>query len=148
LAQAHKNRSEDHPQNINLTQTPKNHPKQNKNPRPNRLLSRIYPVELKTTDIDRDLHNIHHHMQLTCQALLLEERFGYPVYDAKIIYYDELRKRLIMHKDIEITVDMKTTILKAASDLERSYRSEIIPPTPTHKEKCQGCEFWHICRSS
>ena len=102
----------------------------------------VYPVEIKTGIKPRDGHAQHNYVQLTAQALLLEEKFNVLVDRARIVYLSSNDTEWV-----NITYPMKETALKAISQLQKIYESEIIPSPTPNRAKCQACEYLPFCGS-
>jgi CRISPR-associated exonuclease Cas4 len=79
-------------------------------------------------------------LQLTAQALCLEEMMGKPV-SAGAIYYAKSRRR----REIAIDNAMRRNVEKAAVAVRRLLEDAVLP-APTFDERCERCSLAEICQ--
>ncbi|MHA1750409.1 MAG: CRISPR-associated protein Cas4 [Promethearchaeota archaeon] len=104
----------------------------------------IYPVEFKTgTEQIFNKPPKHHEIQISAQAILLEEAFNMNVTKG-IIKYIDAKKNLT----INITIDKKLNVLNALKKIRYIIKNEDIPKKTINKNKCYSCEFWQYCHQT
>lgn len=102
----------------------------------------IFPVEVKYMKSNKGRIWLDHKLQLTAQAMLIEEKYRKPVKRAYIIYYVEQKtlKTRITKRDKEL---IERIIRKILNIIEKEEE----PKTRTPKSKCTGgCGYAWICR--
>jgi CRISPR-associated protein Cas4 len=105
----------------------------------------IYPVEIKTGSKPKCGEASHHYIQLTAQALLLEEKFHTIVTRARIVYLGGDRPET---EWIDLNLEMKRKLLVAIRQVAQNYAHETIPNVVSEPEKCYGCEYEWICQKT
>jgi CRISPR-associated exonuclease Cas4 len=100
----------------------------------------IYPVEIKTGPEPPATRQKHHSIQLTVQALLLEDVFDCMIQRGRIVYLGSRTNRWI-----EISIEMKQQVLRAVRQIRKLYESEILPNPTLHVGKCEACEYKRVC---
>ena len=101
-----------------------------------RGLYRPYPVEYKKGSpkaVDADI------LQMTAQAMCLEEMFSIPVREGAI-YYGEIRRR----EKVIIDDVMREKVRDIASDMHRMYERRYTPRVRWRKS-CSACSLKDIC---
>lgn len=94
-------------------------------------------IEYKDSEqVDRP----HFRIQLTTYALLLEEAWKLPVRQG-FFYSIPLRRA----EAVAITPALRRKTLATISQLHTSIRHEQMPPAPTNRARCVGCEFRRFC---
>jgi CRISPR-associated protein Cas4 len=97
-------------------------------------------VEIKTGIKPQEGRAKHHYIQLTAQALLLEEKFNCLVNRARVVYLQSHDTEWL-----EIDLTLKQLVLRAITRMEKMYRSEICPNVTPDEGKCVVCEFKPYC---
>jgi CRISPR-associated exonuclease Cas4 len=98
---------------------------------------RIRPVEYKRGRPKPDDCDL---VQLTAQALCLEEMFAVEI-EAGSIYYGQPRRRL----DVALTAELRArtfTVIRRLRQMMESGRS----PAATYSRKCDHCSLYDLCR--
>ena len=96
----------------------------------------VCPVEYKHGKDKEDLSDI---MQLTCQAMCLEEMLGASI-SKGCIFYHAIRRR----RQIELTEDLREQVrsaLEMMHDYARRGRTPLVKASP----KCRSCSLKDIC---
>lgn len=78
-------------------------------------------------------------MQLTAQALLVEDMFGQPVHGARV------RTSEGSWFAIEITADDKSAVTALLVEMQQMVTEEILPSPTPHAKKCTSCEYRLLC---
>lgn len=97
---------------------------------------KIYPVEYKKgkpKDSEEDI------LQLTAQAMCLEEMFSTEIL-AAALYYGETRRR----QEIEITKELRQKVKDVAAQMHQYYDRRYTPKVKTSK-KCSSCSLKELC---
>ncbi len=97
---------------------------------------KIYPVEYKKgkpKDSEEDI------LQLTAQAMCLEEMFSTEILTAAL-YYGETRRR----QEIEITKELRQKVKDVAAQMHQYYDRHYTPKVKTSK-KCSSCSLKELC---
>lgn len=95
-----------------------------------------FPVEYKKgspKNTDMDI------LQLTAQAMCLEEMFSISV-DKGAIYYGEIRRR----EEVDISKELKEKVEKIFSDMHQLYEKKYTPKVKWSKS-CNACSLKEIC---
>ena len=97
---------------------------------------KIYPVEYKKgkpKDSEEDI------LQLTAQAMCLEEMFSAEI-PAAALYYGETRRR----QEIEITKELRQKVRDITAKMHQYYDRRYTPKVRTSK-KCASCSLKELC---
>lgn len=94
------------------------------------------PVEYKRGKAKQDQSDI---MQLTAQAMCLEDMLMHPVTEG-YIYYHETRRRI----EVEITEELKKQVQQTIDRMHQYYSNKHTPRVKTGKH-CKSCSLRHIC---
>lgn len=95
-----------------------------------------YPVEYKSGAIRDDPHA---DLQLSAQALCLEEMFGVPVPQGAV-YHMHSRKR----RFVEFTSELKQLVVDTCTEVRAMLNARILPP-PVNDERCIHCSLEPVC---
>lgn len=95
-----------------------------------------YPVEYKRgktklNDCDR--------LQVTAQAVCLEEMFSHPI-DIGYIFYGETRHR----EEVPITKELREKLQAIMSEMHK-YARDGYTPKAKFSDKCKSCSLYEIC---
>lgn len=97
----------------------------------------IYPVEFKH---GRKGQKIHDDIQLTAQALCLEEMLSCSV-PRGAIYHASSRRR----REVIITPDLRKLVESTILAINDMFKSGILPP-PFHDRRCRECSLKDLCQ--
>lgn len=99
----------------------------------------LFPVEYKRGHSKPDLCDV---MQLTAQAMCLEE-----LYDVKVskgaLFYWETRRR----EEIEITSELRDEARRISNAMHEVFRKGVLPARDP-KKGCKRCSLYDICQPS
>lgn len=98
---------------------------------------RIYPVEYKH---GRKRAQTHDDLQLTAQAMCLEEMFRVPVTTGAIYHHSSRRRR-----EVNITPMLRQQVIEAIAAIRAMLASGRLPP-PANDQRCKECSLNDICR--
>ena len=101
-----------------------------------RGLFKIYPVEYKK---GRPKLTEEDELQLTAQAMCLEEMFSAKIEKAAL-FYGETRRR----EDVIITGELRQQVKNMAEEMHRYYERRYTPRVRTGK-RCNSCSLKEIC---
>jgi CRISPR-associated protein Cas4 len=102
----------------------------------------LIPVEIKKSRKKFKKPPLNDVMQLTCGAILLEERFGKIVRRGKLLYDGSHDCTWI-----KITRSKKMTLKKMLKRMRESRRTGKLPKKVKNKNKCTGCSIKPYCWS-
>lgn len=96
-----------------------------------------YPVEYK-----HGARKARHadELQLTAQAMCLEEMTGQPVMEGAL-YYHKSRRRSV----VSITVELREEVRRIADAVRALYHQLSLPP-PVNDSRCNDCSLYNICQ--
>lgn len=97
---------------------------------------RIFPVEFKH---GRRRQKRHDDVQLTAQALCLEEMLGRPVTHGAIYHASSRRRR-----EVAITPALRNLVMETAEAIRAMLQSGRLPP-PVNDARCRECSLNEIC---
>jgi len=98
---------------------------------------RIYPVEFKHGAKRQKLHD---DLQLTAQAMCLEDMLGRPVTHGAIFHASSHRRRAV-----EITAVLRESVIEAANAIRAMLSAGVLPP-PVNDARCKECSLKEICQ--
>ena len=98
---------------------------------------RIYPVEYKH---GKKRVQAHDDLQLTAQAMCLEEMFGRPV-TAGAIYHHTSRRR----REVAITPELRKQVEDTVAAIRAMLVASKLPP-PVNDARCKECSLNEICQ--
>lgn len=101
-----------------------------------RGLYRIFPIEYKKGKPKYDEEDI---LQLTAQAICLEEMFAAEI-SSGAIYYGETRKR----ENVDFTEQLRTQVRDMFQEMHQYYERRYTPKVKWSKS-CNGCSLKDIC---
>ena len=96
----------------------------------------IYPVEYKKGKPKKTDEDI---LQLTAQAMCLEEMFSTSIEDGAI-FYGETRRREQVHFSVELREEVKNMF----SEMHEYYKKNYTPKVKKTKA-CQSCSLKNLC---
>src|SRR5699024_7203885 len=99
-------------------------------------LFRVKPVEYKRGKPKKHDADI---LQLTAQAMCLEEMLGAEI-ETAALYYHEVKRRV----DIEITKELREEVISMVIEMHHYYNRRHTPRVKTGKH-CQRCSLRHRC---
>jgi len=97
----------------------------------------IYPVEFKH---GRKRQKVHDDIQLTAQAMCLEDMLGRPV-PRGAIYHASSRRR----REVAITPELRAQVETTANAIRAMLASGVLP-SPVNDERCRECSLKDICQ--
>jgi len=99
-----------------------------------------FPVEIKTGNIPKGQLENPDKMQVSAQAILIENNFDFLVKKVRVYYskYDKI-------KDYSINAEDKLEVLKKVREIQRMISSERIPEKTPSKNRCRDCECKNYC---
>lgn len=95
-----------------------------------------YPVEYKHGKPKRDDIDI---VQLTAQAMCLEEQYGITIRQGAI-FYGETRRRM----EVEFTDELRSNVRTYATEMHEIYNQPIVP-SAIMRTCCRSCSLKDIC---
>lgn len=100
-----------------------------------------YPVEFKSTL--KNLNTIFKslELQLTTQALAIEENYAKKV---NFGYIKSIKDNQVA--GIEISSDLKEEIIEILNKMQAILHGEIIPEPTPHRKKCFNCYYRNLCK--
>lgn len=95
------------------------------------------PVEYKhgrpkSNDVDE--------LQLTAQAMCLEEMYGIRI-EYGSFFYGQTRRRI----DVDITDELRNTVSECSLKMHEIFESRITPPVNCKPSRCRKCSLANIC---
>lgn len=96
----------------------------------------VKPIEYKRGKPKKNDADI---VQLTAQAMCLEEMLAIQINEAAL-YYHEVRQRLPM----EITEAMRVRVMRLTEEMHHYYQRRYTPKVKTGKH-CTNCSLRHVC---
>jgi CRISPR-associated exonuclease Cas4 len=97
----------------------------------------VFPVEFKHGRKRRALHD---DLQLTAQALCLEEMLGRPVLAGAIYHASSHRRR-----EVPITAELRGMVAVTAEAIRAMLAAGVLPP-PVNDARCRECSLKEICQ--
>lgn len=97
----------------------------------------VYPIEYKH---GKKREKIHDDLQLTAQAMCLEEMTGKPVSVGAIFHHGSRRRR-----EVIITPELRGQVKEIVSDIREMLDSGKVPP-PVADSRCKECSLLEICQ--
>jgi CRISPR-associated exonuclease Cas4 len=98
-----------------------------------------YPVEYKH---GAKRVKVHDDLQLTAQAMCLEEMTGKPVPKGAIYHFTSRRRR-----EVEITTSLRQAVVETIAAIRKIQQSSKLPP-PVNDKRCDQCSLKNICQPS
>lgn len=98
---------------------------------------RIHPVEYKHGKKRAKLHD---DLQLTAQAMCLEEMTGRPVTHGSIYHHSSRRRR-----EVAITTTLRAQVKEAVAAIRLLLASDVLP-SPVNDARCKECSLKDICQ--
>ncbi|WP_457637566.1 CRISPR-associated protein Cas4 [Oceanithermus sp.] len=95
-----------------------------------------YPVEHK---VGPRKYRKADELQLTAQALCLEEMFGVEV-PKGALYYRKSRKR----REVAFTSELRDEVERVVAEIRELLKSQRLPP-PTNDDRCRHCSLYDAC---
>ncbi len=95
-----------------------------------------YPIEYKR---GKPKSNNIDEVQLTAQAMCLEEQYGIHI-EKGAFYYGETHHR----SEIIFSDNLRNIVIECAIDMHKIYKDKVIPNI-THKKHCENCSLKNIC---
>lgn len=83
----------------------------------------------------------HDDIQVTAQALCLEEMFGKPVPEGVIYHHTSRRRRVV-----PITLELRTEVEKLTLEIRTCLASNRLPPPVKDAALCRGCSLIESCQ--
>jgi CRISPR-associated protein Cas4 len=99
-----------------------------------------FPVEIKTGNIPQGSLENPDKMQVSAQAILIENNFDFLVNKVRV-YYSKPDKI----KDYSIYADDKIKVIKKVEEIQSMIKSENIPERTPNKNRCRDCECNKYC---
>ncbi|MBR0519107.1 CRISPR-associated protein Cas4 [bacterium] len=99
-------------------------------------LYEIYPIEYKH-GVLRD--NLEYQIQLTAQAMCLEETFNLPVKEGAIFYINSHRRF-----EVDLDENLRNLTLEGINGIKDIIESQKIP-LANYSKKCKKCAFYNEC---
>lgn len=97
----------------------------------------VFPVEFKH---GRKRQGLHDDLQLTAQALCLEEMLGRPV-PRGAIYHASSRRR----REVAITPELRQLLIDTVAAIRAMLATGILPP-PVNDARCKECSLKELCQ--
>lgn|SRR5574340_592611 len=97
----------------------------------------IYPVEYKHGERKKRLND---DLQLTAQAMCLEEMFGKPISKGAIYHHTSRRRR-----EVPITPELRQQVEETVTAIRSMLDSGKLPP-PVNDYRCRECSLNDICQ--
>lgn len=97
----------------------------------------IYPVEYKHGERKKRLND---DLQLTAQAMCLEEMFGKPILTGAIYHHTSRRRR-----EVVITPELRQQVEDTVAAIRTMLNSGKLPP-PANDARCKECSLNDICQ--
>lgn len=96
-----------------------------------------YPIEYKHGRPKMDDCDV---MQLVCQMVCIEEKFGIQLKEGAL-YYWKTRRRL----PVEINKELRERAKKICEEMHQSYKTGKLPSPPSDLSRCRRCSLLDLC---
>jgi CRISPR-associated exonuclease Cas4 len=101
-----------------------------------------YPVEYKHGRMSKNPMKRHHdELQLTAQALCLEEMLSIPVREGAVYQASSKKRRIVL-----ITDTLREEVTATVDAIRQMLASGIMPPPTSAVERCQECSLIDDCQ--